>query len=176
MKLYLMLAALWSLAAFALSIQAADPSKYRDLQLGMPLADVAKDSGRAQSTVKVISSRPERDRNRGLTESDMVQSMSSVYGTAAPGSSAKTPGTIAQWEGTDTLLSLFPPPYYAGFELVLSSKATMALAEQAILESARRNRIDAPRFEAALRRNAWPDARLADEKASLVKKPGIVHE
>ena len=89
MKLYLMLAALWSLPAFALSIQAADSSKYRDLQLGMPLADVAKLSGRAQSTVKVSSSRPERDRNRGLTESDMVQSTSSVYGTAGPGSGAR---------------------------------------------------------------------------------------
>ncbi len=47
MKLFLTLSRLLSLAAFALSVQGADLSKYRDFQLGMPLAEVAKRAGTA---------------------------------------------------------------------------------------------------------------------------------
>src|ERR1700758_3438398 len=132
MTFLLTLVGLSSLAAFALSIQGADLSKYRDFQLGMPLADVAKQSGAAASGVNVVSSRPERieelswglgwtppssdsarlpfsnivfafynnalyqisvhydrDQTRGLTESDMVESISSVYGTPTPVSPAQ---------------------------------------------------------------------------------------
>jgi hypothetical protein len=216
MKLYLMLAALWSVAAFALSIQAADPSKYRDFQLGMPLADVAKDSGRAQSTVKVISSRPERitepdwrigwtpsssdtarvpfsgivfafynnalyyisvsydrDQTRGLTDGDIVESISSIYGSAAPVSGTKTPDTIAQRKNVDALLNPVRLPCSAGFGFGVSSKATLALAEPAILESARIDRIEAPRIEAAFQAQRLADAQLDDEKSRLVNKPGF---
>jgi len=216
MKLYLTLAQLLSLAAFALSVQAADLSKYRDFQLGMPLAEVAKRAGLAESAGKVISSQFERieeldwrigwtppssgatsvplssivfafynnalyqisvsydgDRTRGLTEGDLVESLSSIYGNATLMSDAKSPNTIAQWEDAQSLLSLVRLPYYAGFGLVMSSKATKALAEQAILESARMDRIDAPRIEAALQAKRLADAQLADEKARLVNKPGF---
>ena len=216
MKLSLTLVGLSSLAAFALSIQGADLSKYRDFQLGMPLADIARQSGVAVSGVKVISGRPERieelswqigwtppssdaarvpfrsivfafynnalyrisvsydrDRTRGLTESDMVESVSSVYGSAGPMSEAKGPDTIAQWEDAQSLLSLVRLPYYAGFGLIVSSKATLALAERAILESARMDQIDAPQIEAALRAKRLADAQLADEKARSANKSGF---
>src|ERR1051326_1938229 len=121
MNLTLTLAGLLSLAASAPCIQGADLSKYRNFQLGMPLADVAKESFAAKSDVKLISSRPERveemtwrvgwtppssdvarvpfssvvfafynnslyrisvsydrDRTRGLTDGDMVESISNV--------------------------------------------------------------------------------------------------
>ena len=203
-----------SLAAFALSLEGADLSKYRNFQLGMPFADVA--TAISQPSVKVIATRPERlkeldwqvgwlpesakpagvpfvsmafafyngalyqirvsyDRRQteGLTDNDMVESISSLYGRPSRTSGPSNPDAIALWEDARSRISLIRLPYYAGFGLILSSQATLVLAEQARLASARMDQIEAPMAEAALQAKRLADAQLANEKARSVNKPGF---
>jgi hypothetical protein len=49
-----------SVAASASVLPASDLSRYREFHLGMPLADVAKQTGLESSGARLISSRPER--------------------------------------------------------------------------------------------------------------------
>jgi len=51
---------LLSVLAAASLLPGSDLSRYREFQLGMPLADAAKQAGIESSEAKLISSRPER--------------------------------------------------------------------------------------------------------------------
>jgi hypothetical protein len=124
----------------------------------------------------------DRDQTGGLTDADMTEALAAVYG---PGSAPATKEmafnsgynntvrVIAQWTDAQSMLSLVGFPYAAGFGVVVSSKANEALAKQAILESARLDRVEAPQRELELRAKQAADMAAKDEQSRLVNKPGF---
>jgi len=122
-----------------------------------------------------------REKTAGLTESNMVEAISAVYGpvkkqvlgevTFESGVNT-TAKAFARWEDHSRLM-LVDLPYASGFGLSLSSSSMKAKAEQAILDSTRLDLADAPRRQAALRDNQSADARAAEENARLSNKPGF---
>jgi hypothetical protein len=125
----------------------------------------------------------DRDQTRGLTETDMIEALSSVYGLAGKtvaaevsfnaGGARRILKTIACWEDAQSQISLVHLPYGTNFGVVISSRANRALAEKAIVESERLDQVEAPRRELALRARQLADTQAADEKARALNKPGF---
>jgi hypothetical protein len=125
----------------------------------------------------------DRDQTRGLTEIDMIEAISSVYGPAAKpapaeasfssGGARRVLKVIACWEDAGSQISLVHLPYGTDFGMLISSRANKALAEQAIVESERLDRVEAPQRELALRARQLADTQAADEKARALNKPGF---
>jgi hypothetical protein len=125
----------------------------------------------------------DRDQTRGLTEADMIEAISGIYGPAAKpvapdvsfnsGTARRILKAIACWEDVRSQMSLVHIPYGTSFGLVISSRANEALAEKAIVESERLDHVEAPQRELALRARQQADAQAADEKARTLNKPGF---
>ena len=122
----------------------------------------------------------DRDRTEGLTNVDIVESLSAAYGTPTL-ASAKTrtslpteafPGgiVVARWENAQSLLTLLRGSYTPEFQLVLISKPLRARARSAIREAIRLDAIEAPRREVEQRKKEAGDAIAARDKARVVNK------
>lgn len=121
--------------------------------------------------------RYERDRTDGLTNSDVIDSLSSVYGEPVPRSPknmvpAVPPDTVvlALWESPSSSLALVRGTYSPEFQLVLVSKALSARARDAIRESRRLDVIEAPRRELEQRQREIADRDAARAKARTANK------
>jgi hypothetical protein len=124
----------------------------------------------------------DRDQTRGLTEADMIEAISTVYGPAAKpaaevsfnsGGARRILKIVACWEDAQSQISLVHLPYGTSFGMVISSRTNEALAEKALIESERLDHAEAPEREVALRARQLADAEAADEKARAVNKPGF---
>jgi hypothetical protein len=115
----------------------------------------------------------DRAKTDGLTNKDLIESLSVTYGTPI----TRSPGNqvsrslvladtimLAQWENGSASVTLLKDSYSPLFQLRVVSKPLMTLARGAIREAARLDAIDAPRAAAALR-----DKEAAEEKAALDK-------
>jgi hypothetical protein len=122
----------------------------------------------------------DRDRTEGLTNSDMVESLSTVYG-APMLASARIPTSppverfperivVARWENADSLLTLMRGSYTPDFQLILASKPLSARARTAVREAVRLDAIEAPRREAAQRKKEAGDASAARDKTRIANK------
>jgi hypothetical protein len=122
----------------------------------------------------------DRDRTEGLTNSDIVESLSTAYGVPTVGS-AKTrtsppaealPDSIvlAQWENADSLLTLVRGTNHPEFQLILVSKALSTRARSAVREATRLDLMEAPRREAELRKKEAGDATVARDKTRTANK------
>jgi hypothetical protein len=122
----------------------------------------------------------ERDRTDGLTNGDLIESLSATYGAPVPGSTgartsrlaAPLPDTIAvaQWENAASSLTLLRAMYSPGFQLILVSKSLSARAGEAIREAAKLDALEAPRREVERREKEVADASLARDKARTTNK------
>jgi hypothetical protein len=122
----------------------------------------------------------DRDRTEGLTNSDIVESLSAAYGTPTPASTRtrQTPPVeafpdrivVARWENADSLLTLLRGSYRPEFQLILVSKSLHAQALTAAREAVRLDAIEAPRREAAQRKKEAADAIAARDKARSANK------
>jgi len=115
----------------------------------------------------------DRDKTDGLTNKDLIESLSVAYGTPttkSPGNLVGRPTgladtvVLAQWEDGSASVTLLKDSYSPLFRLRLVSKPLMTLAQGAIREAARLDAIEAPRAAAAQR-----DQAAAEEKAALDK-------
>ena len=115
----------------------------------------------------------DREKTDGLTNKDLIESLTATYGTpitASPGNRVGRPMAladtivIAHWEDGSASVTLLKDSYSALFQLRLVSKPLMPLAQGAIREAARLDAIEAPRAAAALR-----DKEAAEDKAALDK-------
>ena len=122
----------------------------------------------------------DRDRTEGLTNSDLVEALSTVYGAPMP-ASARTRTSppveafpdsvvIARWENADSLLTLLRGSYRPEFQLILVSKSLNARARTAVREAVRLDAIEAPRREAEQRKKEAGDATAARDKARSANK------
>jgi len=122
----------------------------------------------------------DRERTEGLTNSDIIESVSAAYGVPVLASTttqaSPPPGAfsdsivLARWENADAMLTLVRGSYAPEFQLILISRALSTRAQDAIREAIRLDAIDAPRREAEQRKKEASDARDARDKAREVNK------
>jgi hypothetical protein len=119
----------------------------------------------------------DRDRTDGLTNSDIIESLTAVYGepvlrSARTRPPAALPDTLvlAQWDSQDSSLTLLRSARAAEFQLVLMSKASSARARSAIREAGRLDVIEAPRRELDQRKKEVADAAATRDKVRTTNK------
>ena len=122
----------------------------------------------------------DRERTKGLTNADIVATLSSEYGAPVvasartrtpPPADALTDGiVVARCENANSLLTLLRGSYSPDFQLILVSKPLRASARAASREAVRLDAIEAPRREATQRKREAGEASAADEKARAANK------
>jgi len=119
----------------------------------------------------------DRDRTDGLTNSDLIESLTSVYGAPVPKSPKHTVPAVApdsvlvaMWDRPGSSVALVRGTYTPDFQLVLMSKALSTRARDAIRESGRLDVIEAPRRELEERKQEIADRNAAREKARTANK------
>lgn len=123
----------------------------------------------------------DRDRTEGMTDADMVEAISTMYGTTAKPSVKATraplfgteedSGTpVAEWGNGDYAAVLYRSPYASAFRMVVTSVPLNALARTAEAQARRLDELDAPQRERARQKKEAEDARMSKEKARLANK------
>ena len=117
----------------------------------------------------------DRDRTEGLTNSDIVESLSAAYGvpalasartrTSPPAEALPDSIEVARWENAESLLTLIRGSYTPEFQLILISKPLSARARSAVRDAIKLDTIEAPRREAEQRRKHAGEATAARDKA-----------
>lgn len=120
----------------------------------------------------------DRYKVEGMTADDMIQALSSVYGTAARPKAeiayhsyyAENSAVIARWEDSEYSYNLIRADDRSSFALVLYSKALDARAQIAITEAARLDALEAPQKEADRVSQQAANNQMEQEKARLANK------
>ena len=122
----------------------------------------------------------DRDRTDGLTNSDIVESLSTAYGvptlasartrTSPPAEAFPDSIVLARWENAESLLTLVRGSYAPEFQLILVSKLLSTRARSAVREAIRLDAIEAPRREAEQRKKEAGDASAARDKTRIANK------
>ena len=123
----------------------------------------------------------DRDRTEGLTNSDLVEALSTVYGAPMP-AAARTRTSppvegfpdgivVARWENADSLLTLIRGSYTPEFQLIPVSKSlTRVPGQRPVRQSGwMRSKHRAVKQQSARKRLGRP-APLATRRASLTKR------
>lgn len=121
----------------------------------------------------------ERDRMEGLTNADVIESISAAYGSlpmharAADSPRLEMPAdtsVVARWDDGASVLSLVRGGYSREFQLVLISKQLSARARSAMKEALQVDAREAPQRELDQRTKELADARGSQEKARAANK------
>ena len=125
----------------------------------------------------------DRDRTEGMTDADMMDAISSTYGsTSKPvlrsrvtsSHVAEESGTrVARWGDADYSAVLYRASYGAGFRMIVTSLRLDTLARTAEAQARRLDELDAPKREIARQKKAADDTRASQEKARLANKAGF---
>jgi hypothetical protein len=128
-----------------------------------------------------ISVTYDRPSTEGLTEADMVKSISARYGPAtivAPELDSVTDGQynskqkpVASWEDADYSLSLVRSSYNDVLGLVAFSKRANAQAELAIAEAVKLDEQEGPKKEAERQKKQMDDLEVARQKNQKSFRP-----
>jgi hypothetical protein len=119
----------------------------------------------------------DRDRTDGLTSSDIIESLSAVYGepvlrSARTRPAAAFPDTavLAQWDGNASSVTLLRDTYSPEYRLILVSKSLSVRAKSAIREAIRLDAVEAPRREVQQRKKEAAEATAARDKTRTTNK------
>jgi hypothetical protein len=127
----------------------------------------------------------DRNRTEGLTDADLIEAMSTAYGSPKPLAVARKERTsspssrndyaeegqpIARWEDAESTVTLLRGRYPGAVTLVVISKPLTALARSADVEAARLDRLEAPGREAARLQKEVDETRTSGEKARPANK------
>jgi len=123
-------------------------------------------------------------RTEGLTDEDMVEAISSKYGTATKPAAKvillsssqiynDSENVIARWEDSQYSFNLFRSSYRPGFGMLVFSKRLDPLAQAAIVEAVRLDEQEAPQREMALQKKQDEENRAGQAQARLVNKPAF---
>lgn len=124
----------------------------------------------------------DRDHTGGLTDTDMKEALSAIYGSASAPAVKEmsfnsdynsTVRVIAQWDDRQSLVSLVGFSYGGGFGVIVSSKDSLARAELAMAESDRLDRVEAPQRAQDLKAKQAAETAAKDEQLRLLNKPGF---
>ena len=123
----------------------------------------------------------DRDRTEGMTDADMVEALTAVYGvraTRAAGAirvasrvEADSGSPVARWGDTAHSVVLYRTvSYRGGFRLIVTDPALDDLARKATVQALRLDDQEAPKREVARLKKEQDDGRAAAEKARLANK------
>lgn len=123
----------------------------------------------------------DRDRTEGMTDADMVDAISTMYGTPvkpmagatrAPWSTidAESGTKIAGWGNDEYTAVLYRSSYASGFRMVVTSVRLNTLARTAETQARRLDERDAPQRERARQKEEAEQTRASKEKARLANK------
>jgi len=123
----------------------------------------------------------DRDRTEGMTDADMIEAISTVYGTPVKPmvSPARAPlatideesGTrVAGWGNAEYSAVLYRSSYASGFRMIVTSVQLNGLARTAQAEARRLDERDAPQRELARQKQEADEARASKDKARLANK------
>jgi hypothetical protein len=126
----------------------------------------------------------DRNRTEGLTDADLIEAMTTAYGSPQPLQAARTERTspqslrtdvdqgqvIARWEDAESTVTLLRTRYPVEVSLVVLSKRLTALAKSAELNAARLDRLEAPGRETARVQKEADETRVSAEKARPANK------
>ena len=124
----------------------------------------------------------DRERTEGLTNTDMIDAISAIYGSQVKPTVSRggpTPSAfeeesgmpLARWGGADDSITLTDPHRYAtSFRLVMTATPLAALARTAAARAEVLDDREAPQREAAREKQEAEDRRAAQEKARSTNK------
>lgn len=121
----------------------------------------------------------DRDRTEGLTNGDVIESISAAYGSIPmqvrtgdnpPLHMPADTTVVARWDDGASVLSLVRSGYAREFQLVLMSKQLTARARDAMKEALRLDLREAPQREIDQRKKQVAEAAVSLEKARAVNK------
>ena len=125
----------------------------------------------------------DRKQTEGLTDADMIEAISILYGSPAKpvvargrqfaATSNDDLGTrIAEWGNESSSVALHRRSTYAiGFTLMVTAEPVAALARTAVARAIVLDAREAPQREAARQKKEADDRRAAEEKARSMNKP-----
>jgi hypothetical protein len=122
-----------------------------------------------------------RDRTEGMTDADMIEALTAVYGTPSRG--AVAPGrvpsqvgvesgvAVAAWRDVGHTVVLYRTSIYGDrYRLIVTDSDLDQLARKAEAQAARLDEQEAPRREIARAKKERDDGRVAAEKARVANK------
>lgn len=122
----------------------------------------------------------DRERTDGLTNNDIIDTLTAAYGAPVLRSAKQQPTrpaaaqpdtvALAQWETAQASLTLVRGTYTPEFQLILISKPLSLLARNATREAVRLDAAEAPRRELDQRKKEAAEASAAREKARATNK------
>ena len=122
----------------------------------------------------------DRDRTAGLTNTDLIESISATYGvsllataktrTSAPAEAADDSLVLARWDTADSQLTLLRGTYMPDYQLILISKSLSTRARTAIRDAVKLDANEAPGREAEQRKRAAGAAAAALDKTRVTNK------
>lgn len=123
----------------------------------------------------------DRDRTEGMTDADMVEAISAIYGTTVKPTlkASRAPlaaideesGTrVAGWGDTEYAAVLYRSSYASGFRMIVTSVRLNKLARSAEAQAVRLDERDAPQRERARQMKEADEVRASKEKARLANK------
>ena len=123
----------------------------------------------------------DRDRTEGMTDADMTDAISAIYGTPVkrlPGGTriasqveAESGSPVARWGNAEHAVVLYRTSSYGeAFRLIVTESNLDGLARKAAIQAMRLDDQDAPRREIARQKKEKDDGRSAAEKARVVNK------
>lgn len=121
------------------------------------------------------------ERTEGMTDGDMIDAISAVYGTpvkrrpgvvrSASQVEAESGDPVARWGDADQTIVLYHTVSYGrSFRLILTESALDGQARKASVQAMRLDDQDAPRREIARQKKERDDSRTAAERARIVNK------
>jgi len=119
-----------------------------------------------------------QDRTSGLTDEDMIASLTAIYGAplsprSRPRSRAialDAPLVIAEWRQADATVALQRKPYNESFVLVITSLSLDTIARKAQASAVVMDEREAPAREAALLKKQADDAKVVAERTRSTNK------
>jgi hypothetical protein len=123
----------------------------------------------------------DRFRIEGMTTEDMIEAISSTYGTAARPEAevayhtiyGEVASVLARWDDSQYSYDLVRSGDRSSFALILYSKRLDALAQAALIEAAQLDLQEAPQKLMEMQKKQDDEERLALEKARLLNKPNF---
>ena len=117
------------------------------------------------------------DRTDGLSNSDIIESLTATYGTPLLRSSRNRPldagpdsVVLAQWDSAESSVTLLRGVYSPEYQLMLTSKVLSTRARSAIREAVRLDLAEAPRRELEQRKKEAADDTAARDKIRASNK------
>lgn len=122
-----------------------------------------------------------QNRTAGMTEVDMIEAISTVYGPPATRSSeivrvappreTEPRSAVARWGDAMYSVVLYRSESFGeGFRLIVTDSSLVDAARKATIQGARLDEQDAPRVEAARQKQQRDDRRAALDKARVANK------